>query len=52
MTAGLHCRGLAFVLAAVAHAASHDHRAEAPDVDRVSSSGRLLPPLFGWPVTD
>lgn len=51
VAAGLDRRGLALVLAAVAHAAgSHDPRGAVPGVDGVPGpAGR---PLFGWPVTD
>lgn len=61
VAAGLDRRGLALVLAAVAHAAgSHDHRERLRDVegDRdvdvegVQGPGSQLPPLFGWPVTN
>lgn len=53
VAAGLDRRGLALVLAAVAHAGgSHDHRGEGPVVGGVPGPGRRLPPLFGWPVID
>lgn len=50
---GLDRRGLALVLAAIAHAGgSRDHRGPVPDVGEVPGPGHRLPPLFGWPVID
>ena len=52
VAAALDRRGLALVLAAVAHAAgSHDQSGAVPGVDGIPGPGRRLPPLFGWPGT-
>jgi hypothetical protein len=53
LAAGLNCRALTLVLAAIAHAAgSHDHRDLVYDSDGIPHPGDPLPPFVAWPLRD